>query len=235
MRALVNNFARRVCWCAGLFFLASIVHGEVNRLVIIKVDGLPERFVEQYAREPAGAGREGHTLLPWIQEVFGKNGTWMDNFYVRGLSLSAPSWSMLDTGRHLEIRGNAEYDRYTLRVYDYLNMFPLYLSYAAWHRVDMPGVELLDDRGIPLLLDRFPYAEQYQGFQLYQRGFRWSTLRGSLKQGFGRLIRTRSDRGVLSLLDNRITQQRYGQVFFDSLPDYAFSMKFADVEKFFDV
>ena len=40
---------------------------------------------------------------------------------------------------------------------------------------------------------------------------------------------------MLSLLDNRITQQRYGQVFFDSLPDYAFTMQFADVEKFFDV
>jgi ATP-dependent DNA helicase DinG len=49
------------------------------------------------------------------------------------------------------------------------------------------------------------------------------------------LIRTRSDRGVLSLLDIRITQQRYGQVFFDSLPDYSFSMQIGDVEKFFDV
>jgi ATP-dependent DNA helicase DinG len=57
----------------------------------------------------------------------------------------------------------------------------------------------------------------------------------ALKQGFGRLIRTRSDRGVLALLDSRITRQRYGQVFFDSLPDYSFTMKIADVEKFFDV
>jgi hypothetical protein len=171
---------------AAAFFVAATAHAEVNRIVIIKVDGVPERFVEQYAHEPAGAGREGHTLLPWIQEIFGKNGSWLENFYVRGLSLSAPSWSMLDTGRHLEIRGNAEFDRYTLRVNDYLNMVPFYVSYARWHRVDMPGVELLDDRNIPLLLDRFPYTEQYQGFQLYQRGVRWSTMKGSLKQGLGR-------------------------------------------------
>ena len=45
----------------------------------------------------------------------------------------------------------------------------------------------------------------------------------ALKQGFGRLIRSKSDRGVLVLLDNRITKQRYGQVFFDSLPDYGFT------------
>ena len=56
-----------------------------------------------------------------------------------------------------------------------------------------------------------------------------------LKQGFGRLIRSKEDRGVLVMLDNRITRQRYGQIFFDSLPDYRFTMKFTDVEKFFDV
>ena len=57
----------------------------------------------------------------------------------------------------------------------------------------------------------------------------------ALKQGFGRLIRSKTDRGVLVLLDNRITKQRYGQVFFDSLPDYGFTTNINDVEKFFDV
>ena len=187
MPVLASKWRVRTCFLPfAAILLAGAARAEVNRVVILKVDGLPERFVEQYARQPAGAGREGHTLLPWIQEVFGKNGTWFEDFYVRGLSLSAPSWSLLDTGKHLEIHGNAEYDRYTLRVNDYLNMVPFYLSYARWRRVDMPGVELLDDRKIPLLLDRFPYAEQYQGFQLYQRGVRWTTLKGGLKQGFGR-------------------------------------------------
>ena len=40
---------------------------------------------------------------------------------------------------------------------------------------------------------------------------------------------------MLALLDNRITKQRYGQIFFDSLPDYGFTTKRDDVEKFFDV
>ena len=57
----------------------------------------------------------------------------------------------------------------------------------------------------------------------------------ALKQGVGRLIRAKSDRGVLVLLDSRITKQRYGQVFFDSLPAYGFTTRLADVEKFFDV
>jgi ATP-dependent DNA helicase DinG len=47
------------------------------------------------------------------------------------------------------------------------------------------------------------------------------------------LIRAKSDRGALVLLDNRITKQRYGQIFFDSLPDYAFTLERQTVEHWF--
>jgi ATP-dependent DNA helicase DinG len=55
----------------------------------------------------------------------------------------------------------------------------------------------------------------------------------TLKQGFGRLIRSLEDRGVLALLDNRILKQRYGQVFLESLPNYRRTSELADVESFF--
>jgi hypothetical protein len=162
----------------------------VDRVVILKVDGLPERFVERYVAEVADGRRAGHSRLPWIEHVFVENGAWMENFYVRGVSLSSPSWSMLDTGRHLEIRGNAEWDRYTLRVFDYMNFFPLYLNYARNQQADMPGVEMLDENHVPLLIDRFSARERYQSFQLYQRGVRWQTLEGSLKARFtGRSVK----------------------------------------------
>jgi DNA polymerase-3 subunit epsilon/ATP-dependent DNA helicase DinG len=38
------------------------------------------------------------------------------------------------------------------------------------------------------------------------------------RQGFGRLIRTKTDRGVVALFDSRVISKRYGQVFLDSLP-----------------
>ena len=38
------------------------------------------------------------------------------------------------------------------------------------------------------------------------------------RQGFGRLIRSRTDRGVLIVLDKRLTARRYGEVFLRSLP-----------------
>jgi ATP-dependent DNA helicase DinG len=57
----------------------------------------------------------------------------------------------------------------------------------------------------------------------------------ALKQGFGRLIRSIKDRGVLVLLDNRILKQRYGKVFVESLPPYRKTKDLADVEQFFGV
>jgi len=39
-----------------------------------------------------------------------------------------------------------------------------------------------------------------------------------LKQGFGRLIRSRTDRGAIVLLDSRVVRKHYGRIFFDSLP-----------------
>jgi ATP-dependent DNA helicase DinG len=54
----------------------------------------------------------------------------------------------------------------------------------------------------------------------------------ALKQGFGRLIRSRTDRGVLAILDNRIQRMQYGKIFMESLPAYATTRDIATVERF---
>src|ERR1700722_90944 len=159
----------------------------VKRVVIIKLDGVPEEVLE---RELSRVDPITHkSTLPWMDRIFAQGGTRLDNFYVRAISLSTPSWSLLDTGQHLEIHGNAEFDRYTGRVYDYMNFFPFYLGYARLRKVDMPGVEVLDEQKIPLLIDRFPYPAIYQSFQLYQRGVRWKTLQDALPRHFSRGFR----------------------------------------------
>jgi Type I phosphodiesterase / nucleotide pyrophosphatase len=160
----------------GILFLtalfASVSAGaQAKRLVLVKVDGLPGDLIEQQI---------GRNALPWIRYIFLDRGTWVRNFYTRGISLSAPSWSLLDSGQPLTIRGNAEFDRFTGQVYDYLNFFPFYAGYARFKSVDMPGVEVLDQAGVPLLLDQFPPLSRYVSMQLYQRSVRWTTLRESL-------------------------------------------------------
>ncbi|MBD0325296.1 MAG: alkaline phosphatase family protein [Pyrinomonadaceae bacterium] len=167
----------------ALIFLVSLAaQAQARRVVIIKVDGLPSEIVERYVRERNP--RTGKSELPWFEHVFYERGTRLQNFYVRGMSLSGPSWSLLDTGQHLQVRGNVEFDRYTLHTYDYLNFIPLYIANVAQRRVDMPGVEVLDELGIPLLMDAFPHGERYISFQLYQRGVRWTTLSRGLQNRF---------------------------------------------------
>ncbi|MBV9084109.1 MAG: ATP-dependent DNA helicase [Acidobacteriaceae bacterium] len=118
----------------------------------------------------------------------------------------------------------------------------LFATASFWQGVDVQGEQLSC-----VIIDRLPFAvptdpvvaarsqaiEESGGNAFYEYHIPQAAL--ALKQGFGRLIRSATDRGVLALLDNRITKQRYGRVFFDSLPGYRFTTKLTDVQKFFHV
>jgi ATP-dependent DNA helicase DinG len=118
----------------------------------------------------------------------------------------------------------------------------LFATASFWQGVDVPGDQLSC-----VIIDKLPFAvpsdpvvaariravNEEGGNAFYDYQIPQAAL--FLKQGFGRLIRSRSDRGVLVLLDNRITRQRYGRVFLQSLPPYRFTTRLADVERFFHV
>jgi ATP-dependent DNA helicase DinG len=118
----------------------------------------------------------------------------------------------------------------------------LFATSSFWQGVDVQGEQLSC-----VIIDKLPFAvpsdpvvearirniREEGGEPFYEYQIPQAVL--ALKQGFGRLIRSRSDRGVLVLLDNRITKQRYGQVFFDSLPRYQFTTTIDEVEQFFNV
>ena len=54
-----------------------------------------------------------------------------------------------------------------------------------------------------------------------------------LKQGFGRLIRSRSDRGLLVLLDGRATGMQYGETILSALPPATRVRDLSELRAFF--
>jgi len=115
----------------------------------------------------------------------------------------------------------------------------LFATSSFWQGVDVPGDQLSC-----VIVDRLPFAvptdpvvaarvralneDGRNAFAEYQ--VPEAVL--ALKQGFGRLIRTRTDRGVLAILDNRIQRMQYGRIFIESLPDYTVSRDLSEVRRF---
>jgi ATP-dependent DNA helicase DinG len=117
----------------------------------------------------------------------------------------------------------------------------LFGTSSFWQGVDVQGEALSC-----VIIDRLPFAvpsdpvvqarmkaiEEDGGKPFFDYQVPEAVL--TLKQGFGRLIRSLEDRGVLVLLDPRIRTQRYGQIFLQSLPPYRMTTSITDVEKFFE-
>jgi len=175
-------FSRRRLTCLLLFFALTAllpalnrdIQAQARRVVILKVDGLPFDTVDRFVRERDP--QTGKSRLPWFDHIFYQNGTRLTNFYVRGLSLSGPSWSLLDTGQHLQIKGNVEFDRAIFHTYDYLNFVPFYFKQIYRGNIDMPGTEVTDSLGLRLLMDAYENYERLPWPQLYGRGARLGTL-----------------------------------------------------------
>jgi ATP-dependent DNA helicase DinG len=116
----------------------------------------------------------------------------------------------------------------------------LFATSSFWQGVDVQGEQLSC-----VIIDRLPFAvpsdpvvaarvkaidaEGGNAFFDYQVPAAVITL----KQGFGRLIRSLHDRGLLVLLDNRILKKQYGRVFVESLPKYKRTTDLKVVEEWF--
>ena len=116
----------------------------------------------------------------------------------------------------------------------------LFASQSFWEGVDVPG-----DALSLVIIDKLPFAppnepltaarieaikarggEPFDSFQVPQAAL-------ALRQGFGRLIRSRTDRGIVALLDVRATKKRYGKALLDALPPARRFSQFDDVAQWY--
>jgi ATP-dependent DNA helicase DinG len=118
----------------------------------------------------------------------------------------------------------------------------LFATSSFWQGVDVQGEQLSC-----VIIDRLPFAvpsdpvvaarvkaiDADGGNAFFQYQVPAAVI--TLKQGFGRLIRSLQDRGLLVLLDNRILKKQYGRVFIESLPNYRKTTEMRVVEEFFGV
>ncbi len=116
----------------------------------------------------------------------------------------------------------------------------LFATSSFWQGVDVRGEALSC-----VIIDKLPFAVPSDPVIAARQRFIDETGGSSfsdysvpsaiitLKQGLGRLIRSTTDRGVLSVLDPRLTTKAYGQTFLKSLPQCRITHEIEEVEKFF--
>ena len=108
---------------------------------------------------------------------------------------------------------------------------------SFWAGVDVPGEALSC-----VVIDRLPFPSPDDPVldAISERDRRWFTSYSlpraviAFKQGFGRLIRTAADRGVVVVLDRRLVSKPYGRVFTASLPDVLKSRRLENVRHFLE-
>jgi ATP-dependent DNA helicase DinG len=118
----------------------------------------------------------------------------------------------------------------------------LFATSSFWQGVDVQGEQLSC-----VIVDRLPFAvpsdpvvaarvkaiDADGGNAFFQYQVPAAVI--TLKQGFGRLIRSLHDRGLLVLLDNRILKKQYGRTFIESLPSYKRTTEIHAVQEFFGI
>jgi len=128
------------------------------------------------------------------------------------------------------------------RLLDQFKLTPnavLFATASFWQGVDVKG-----DALSAVIIDKLPFQVpsdplvaarsariQRQGGNAFSE-YQVPNAILRLKQGLGRLIRSTTDRGILAVLDNRLSTKSYGRLFMASLPDYQVTDRLEDLVEF---
>ncbi|MBC7797683.1 MAG: ATP-dependent DNA helicase, partial [Pyrinomonadaceae bacterium] len=116
----------------------------------------------------------------------------------------------------------------------------LFATSSFWQGVDVRGEQLscvvIDKLPFavpsdPIVAARQRYIDDNGGASFFEYSVPNAVI--TLKQGIGRLIRSATDKGVLAILDPRLTTKGYGKVFINSLPKMKVTSNLQDVSQVF--
>lgn len=117
----------------------------------------------------------------------------------------------------------------------------LFATQSFWQGVDVRGEQLscviIDKLPFavptdPLVAARSRFIDENGGRSFFEYSVPQAVI--SLKQGIGRLIRSGTDRGVISILDPRLRTKSYGRDFLQSLPRMRITSEIEEVSRFFE-
>jgi ATP-dependent DNA helicase DinG len=201
-----------------------------SQAILYVPPNLPDPRTPQFAAEAAGLVRRLLEITQGRAFVLFTSYAQMNEIYERLLGLL--DYPMLKQG---DAPKSALLEEFRLTPHAVL-----FGTSSFWQGVDVQGEQLSC-----VIIDRLPFAvpsdpvvaarvkaiDAGGGNAFFEYQVPSAVI--TLKQGFGRLIRSLHDRGLLALLDNRILKKQYGRVFVESLPRYSRTTDVKKVEQFF--
>lgn len=222
------------------------IEGEVDEVDLPS----PFRFPEQAAlylpsdlpdpREPAFADVAAEAILALTGITGGGAFVLCTSFRSMNALAQACRPTLVDRDHRVLVQGEAPKGS-LLRRFREAGDAVLFATMSFWEGVDVPGEALR-----LVVLDKLPFqapddpllrarsqAIEASGASAF-RELHLPTAALTLQQGFGRLIRSTRDRGVVAILDKRIRTKGYGRYLLDSLPDASRCYSLDEVRAFWE-
>lgn len=204
-------------WDAGEAAVGSPFDYPRNTLLYLPTD-MPEPNTSGYQKISSTA------LINLVRQIKGRTLVLFTAYSQLRQAADALKGPLAEAGIVVYQQGDGSSRRQMIENFKNAEQAVLLGTRSFWEGVDIPGPALscVVIARIPFAVPSDPIvsarAETFDN-AFYQYSVPQAIL--MFRQGFGRLIRTKNDRGVVVILDKRVTSKSYGQAFLDSLPEVA--------------
>jgi len=201
-------------WEADELAVGSPFDYENSTLLYLPTD-MPE------PRQPGYQRLIDSSLISLIKAIHGRTLVLFTSYSQLRQTANAVRGSLADAGITLYQQGGGTSRQQLLESFRITDAGALFGTRSFWEGVDIPGPALscVVIVKLPFDVPSDPiFAARQESFEnpFYEYAVPEAVLR--FRQGFGRLIRTKTDRGVVICLDKRLLTKGYGRFFIESLP-----------------